>query len=260
MSLLSEIFSDIFACQENCLTRQDPRVKLVTATAALLLVLFSSCPAFPFAVLVLCVTTTLMIGVPLRLIGLRLGASMGIAAILFVLQSTMVGSTPWWVVQPFGIVFKEEGVRTGLLLATRVLGAVSVLLLLSSVTPAHRIFCALRGMGVPQGWVEIALLIYRYLFVALDLAADLTAAQKTRLGYATPRRGLSSASTVAATLMIRSLDQAVKTHEAMRTRGCGTNIPVGALPKMRSLDWLVTAAAVSVLAGFFFLLEILCRP
>ena len=75
----------------------------------------------------------------------------------------------------------------GVLLGSRVLGAVSVMLLLSSVTPAYKIFGALRWFHVPEGWVEIALLVYRYTFLLSDQTADIAAAQRVRLGYSVVR-------------------------------------------------------------------------
>lgn len=258
MSLLSGIFSDIFARQENALTRIDPRTKLLIACIALLAVIISESPVLPLCVLFICFATTLAAGLPLRLVALRLAASMGVATVLLVLQSVMNGTTPWWTIPLFGwkIIVTKEGARAGFLIAARVLGAVSVVLLLSSVTPAHRIFCALRSLGVPQGWVEIALLMYRYIFVVLDIAGDLTAAQKLRLGYSSPRRGMSSLGMVAGTVIIRSMDQAVRTNEAMRTRGCGENIPIGPLQPMPRRDWGFIAAAACIFCGLYFFLEL----
>lgn len=257
MSLLSEIFSDLFARQDNFLTRIDPRTKLVVALAFLLAVIFSMTPVFPLCVLLLCVGTTAAVGVPARLIGLRLAASMGIAVVMLALQSVLSGVTPLWSLNAPGlkIVVTREGLQAGSLIAARVLGAVSVMLLLSSTTPAHRIFCALRALGVPQGWVEIALLMYRYIFLLLDLAADLTAAQKVRLGYSGVRRGLSSAGLVAGAVVVRSVDQAARTEEAMRVRGCGENIPIGPLLPLARRDWGFMVAAVCVLCGLFYVME-----
>ncbi len=47
MSLISELFSDIFAQQDNWLTRLDPRTKLVVALVTLLCLTFSRNPVFP---------------------------------------------------------------------------------------------------------------------------------------------------------------------------------------------------------------------
>jgi cobalt/nickel transport system permease protein len=258
MSLLSEIFSDIFARQDNWLSRVDARTKLIVAVAFLIAVIFSSGPIFPLLTLCFCVGTALWVGLPARLVALRLAAPMGIAIILFLLQSVLNGSTPLWSLRFHGweIGVTREGTRAGMLLATRVLGSMSVVFLLSSVTPAHRIFSALRALGVPREWVELALLMYRYVFVLLDIAADLTSAQKVRLGYSNVRRGLSSAGIVAGTLLLRSVDQAVRTHEAMQARACRGSIPIGPMPPMARRDLWLTCAALLALCCLFVLMEI----
>jgi cobalt/nickel transport system permease protein len=131
----------------------------------------------------------------------------------------------------------------------------SVMLLLSSVTPAHRIFQALRALGAPQGWVEIAMLMYRYIFVLLDITVDVTAAQRVRLGYSSARRGLSSAGIVAGTVILRSMDQAVRTNEAMRVRGYRGDIPLGPMPPLTWRDARIIGVAAIVLGGVLFAAE-----
>ena len=257
MSHLSELFSDFFARQDNFLTRIDPRTKLIVALAVLIAVLFSTTPFFPLIVLVLCFTAMVVIGMPTGMIGLRLASPMGIAAVLVVLKSVMTGSTPLWSVDLLGmrIIATHEGLQTGLQIAARVLGSMSAMLLLSSVTPAHRLFHALRAMGMPRGWVEIALLMYRYIFTLVDLVADMIAAQKLRLGYSGVACGLSSTGLVAGTVILRSVDQAVRTHEAMRLRGYHGDIPFGPMPPLKQRDWEIMGAAIFLLAGVVLFTE-----
>ena len=261
MSLLSELFSDLFARQDNLLARVDPRTKCIVALAALLAVIFSTKPLLPLLVFACCVGATVAIGLPKRLIALRLAAPMGMAAVLLVLQSVLTGSTPLWVFSPFGIhlAVTSEGLHAGLLIASRVLGGMSVMLLLSSVTPAHQMFHAMHALGVPQGWVEIALLMYRYIFVLLDLTADVTAAQKVRLGYAGVRRGLASASLVGGSVILRSMDQAVRTNEAMRVRGYHGTIPLAPMPRLTCRDGRIVLASLVILSMVFLATEALCK-
>ncbi len=261
MSLLSEIFSDLFARQDNVLTRVDPRTKLIVALGALCAMIFSRTPLFPLAVLALCLVATIAVGVPKRLVVLRLAAPLGIASVLLLLQSVMAGTTPLWTLVILGakITITREGFSGGLLLASRVLGGMSVMLLLSSVTPAHRIFHAMRALGAPEGWVEIAMLMYRYTFVLLDLTAEVVSAQKVRLGYAGMQRGLCSAGLLGGTVILRAMDQAVATNEAMRVRGYNGKIPLGPMPALARCDaWILGGSGV-VLAGLFFGTEVLCR-
>ncbi|MEI6033212.1 MAG: cobalt ECF transporter T component CbiQ [Verrucomicrobiae bacterium] len=259
MSLLSEIFSDLFARQDNILVRVDPRTKLIVALAALALVVFSPTPAVPLGVMLTCVATTVAMGVPSRLIALRLAAPMGIAAVLLVLQSVFAGTTPLWTVPALGITVTREGWHTGLLMASRVVGGMSAMLLLSSVTPAHRIFLAMRTLGMSKGWVEIAMLMYRYIFVLLDLTADVTDAQRVRLGYSSMRRGVSSAGLVAGVVVLRAVDQAVRTNEAMRARGYTGDIPMGVLPPLTWRDASIIAGAALSIIGILLAAEVLSR-
>ena len=257
MALLSEIFSDLFARQDNVLARVDPRTKLIVALAVLAAVIFSPTPAIPLAVFILCVASTVAMGVPPRLVALRLTAPLGIASVLMVLQSVFTGSTTMW--RLLGIVVTREGFHTGLVMSSRVVGGMSVMLLLSSVTPAHKIFLALRAMGLSKSWVEIAMLMYRYIFVLLDLTADVTDAQRVRLGYSGVRRGLSSAGVVAGVVVLRAVDQAVRTNEAMRARGYKGDIPMGALPPLQRRDGWIIACAAICLGSFLLAVEVMSR-
>jgi len=182
---------------------------------------------------------TVAVGVPPRQVALRLAAPLVMAGTAVVLR--------WWL--------EAASLQSGVVLAARVLGGVSVVLLLSVVAPAHQIFHALRALGMPRGWVEVALLMYRYTFILLDLAADMTAAQKVRLGYADLRRGWTSAGMVAGTVILRSIDQAVRAHEAMRVRGYRGEIPFGSLPALARRDWVVIAGAMLLFGGAYWVLE-----
>jgi len=236
---LTALFSDIFARQDNWLARLDPRMKLGAAAAGLAGVLLSGHAAFPIGVSLLCLTATVAVGVPTRQVALRLAGPM-----------TMVGTAVtlrWWL--------DAGSLQSGAALISRVLGGVSIVLLLTAVTPAHRIFHALRALGMPRGWVEMALLMYRYTFTLLDMVADLTAAQKVRLGYADIRRGWTSAGMVAGTVVLRSVDQAVRAHEAMQVRGYRGEMPFGPMPTPGWRDWLALAGALVLLLGLYCVLE-----
>jgi cobalt/nickel transport system permease protein len=250
------LFSDFFACRDNRLSRVDPRAKLVVAASAILCVILSTSAVLPVVVFLASVATTLSLRIPTKLVALRLAAPLGIVAVLALLQSFTNGSTPLWSV-PLGtwtLTATREGVHTAVLTASRVCGAVSVVLLLSLVTPAHRIFHALRWFRVPQGWVEIAMLMYRYTFTLLDLTADLTAAQQLRMGYAGAGRALSSMGAVCGTVIIRSVEQATRTHEAMVLRGYRQQIPFGPMPPLTATTCRGTAVAMAMLLALYALI------
>lgn len=261
MSLLAGIFSDFYASRDNVLARLDARTKLLIALMLLAAVVFSSAPALPFAVALLCIGAAAALGVPARLLVLRLAVPLGFAAMLLALQTFLTGGAPLWSARmgTLALTATREGLHHGILLASRVLGGVSVVVLLGSVTPAHRIFGAMRALGVPGGWVEIAMLVYRYTFVLFDLCGDVMAAQKTRLGYAGLRQGLASAGALGGTVLLRAMDQAERTHEAMYVRGYNGGIPFGPLPPFSRRDLAIIAGAAFTTGFLFHAAEALCR-
>ena len=252
-----DLFSDIFACRDNVLTRMDPRPKFLIALVTIVLVVLCSKVFMPVLVLVLCQGALVALRIPFRLVLMRLAAPLGIVVVLMALQAFTVTGTELFSTSLFGrhLVASWEGLNRGLLLSARVLAAVSVMVLLSSVTPAHKIFHALRCFGLPEAWVEIALLMYRYTFALVDQACDVAAAQRVRLGYSTARRSLSSAGVLAGTVLIRSIDQAMRTHEAMTLRGYQGTILYCSLPAMGRSDRLFMWAGPAVALVLFFLCE-----
>lgn len=252
-----DTFSDIFARRENALTRVDPRAKLVAAFTVICAVILSNHLFLPVCVGVACMATMIGIRIPIKLICIRLLAPMGIVFVLVVLKTFMTKGTTIISVSMFGHEFiaSEEGLRLGLLLGSRVFGAVNVMLLLSSVSPAHEIFHALRFFRIPEAWVEIALLVYRYVFALLDHTSDLIVAQRVRLGYSSLTRSLSSVSVLAGTVVGRSMDQAMRTYEAMTLRGYTGKYPFAPMAGMRRSDWIVMVTTCALVVAAYVLLE-----
>lgn len=252
-----DLFSDIFARRDNALSRIDTRVKLVIALSAIIVVMFSTRVFLPLGICVVCLSTMLAVGLPLRIVFLRLAGPLGIAVVLVILQAFFSKGTPVLQFTIFNtdVAATREGLWKGTLLASRVLGSMSAVLLLGAVTPAYKVFHALRWFGVPESWVEIALLVYRYTFVLLDRTADVAEAQRVRLGYSSFKRSLDSVGVLAGTVITQSLDQAVRTHEAMVLRGYDGSIRFGSLPRISAHDRGWGMVAVPTLVALFGLTE-----
>jgi cobalt/nickel transport system permease protein len=236
-----DLFSDIFTYRDNALTRTDPRVKLVITLAALIVVVTAGRIVLPLLVFGIVLVTVAVLGIPAKLIVARLAAPLSIVSVLVVIQTFVTGTTPLFSVTLAGwqCTAKAEGFRQGALLGARVLGAVSVVFLLSVVTPAHRIFQALRWFRVSRNWLEIAILVYRYIFVLMDRVSDLAAAQRLRLGYRLRGRAMKSFTALVGATLIHSLEQSQRTHEAMRLRGYRGSMPFGPMPALGRRDRLI---------------------
>jgi cobalt/nickel transport system permease protein len=246
-----DLFSDIFTYRDNVLTRIDPRTKLVIALAALIAVVTAQGIFLPLAVFTLCLGSLAALQIPLRLVAARLAAPLLIVAVLVVLQTFATGTTPLLTFSLAGLTFTAtfEGLRQGALMGARVLGAVSAVFLLSVATPAHRIFQALRWFKLSQNWIEIAILMYRYIFVLMDRVADLAAAQRLRLGYTARGRAMRSFAALAGATIIHSLEQARRTHDAMRLRGYRGGMPFGPLPAVGPRDRRIMAVGLAAIAA-----------
>ena len=246
-----DLFSDIFTYRDNALTRIDPRAKLAIALAALAAVLTAERVVLPLIVFGLCIGGAVGLRIPAKLIAVRLAAPLSIVAVLVVLQTFITGRTPLFTFTFAGWEFtaKAEGLRQGTLLGARVLGAVSAVFLLSVVTPAHRIFQALRWFRLSRNWLEIAVLMYRYIFVLMDSVTDLAAAQKLRLGYTAKGRALRSFTALAGATLVHSLEQAERTHNAMKLRGYRGVMPFGTLPALGRRDRMILAFCLAGIAS-----------
>ncbi len=252
-----DLLSDIFAFRENFLTRMDPRPKLILSLGAIIMVLLCRQMALPLTVFAFSAAALAVLRYPARLILARLAGPLGIVLLLILLQAVLAGRTEMFSLSlgEGRIVFHREGFVQGLLIGSKVLGAVSVMLLLSMATPAHRIFHALLWFRVPKGWVEIAMLMYRYIFSLLDDTADVAAAQRVRLGYRGIKRSLASFGSLAGAVLIRSLDQAGHTSDAMMLRGYRGFIPFGPLPPMGRKGGWTLAGGIAVLTAAYLVLE-----
>ena len=104
-------------------------------------------------------------------------------------------------------------------LAARALAGLTCLLFLALTTPATHLVSGLRRLGVPAEIAELALLIYRFLFLLTDTAEHMHSSQAARLGHVTYRRHMRSLGLLIANLMPRSLARARALEIGLAARG-----------------------------------------
>ncbi|MAF32660.1 MAG: cobalt ECF transporter T component CbiQ [Desulfobacterales bacterium] len=251
MSRGFHLFSDYFARRDNVLQRLDVRLKMGVAIALFAAILCSTRPVLPVSAWLLSIATMIALRIPRKIIFHRFLPSLGIVIVIMVLQALLIGKTPVFSVSlgDWVLTATREGIAQGTLTGSRVLGAVGTLLLLSSVTPAHEIFHTLHWCHMPKVWVEIAMLVYRYIFVLLDEATDMAAAQRVRLGYSSFRNSMSSTSGLIGAVIVRSMEQSFRTHEAMIARGYAGEYRFGGMDR---LSWKTCFDIFSAGVGIAF--------
>ena len=213
---------------DHPLTRLDPRVKLLCALALLVMVVSGRGLAFPLLVAGFSLGLCRWMGVSARLLLVRFLEPLFIAVMVIVLKTLCSGHEPLCSLDLAGltVTLHRDGLREGMTIAARIAGAVSVVAAVGFATPFTDLMAALSWLRVPRGIIEVALFAWRYLFVLVDDAQVVYAAQRNRLGYAGFRRGLRSFGTLAGTLVIKAFDSSQTITTAMVQRGYDGNLPL----------------------------------
>jgi cobalt/nickel transport system permease protein len=164
----------------------------------------------------------------LRVLMLRLLHPLFIAAVILALK-TFLGpgeSATLFKLGSLSLSGQMAGLHEGLLITSRIIGAVSVAVLLSQVMTFTETMAALAWLRVPRGLVDVAMFAWRSLFMLYDDAGVVYTAQKNRLGYCGMRRGLKSFGAMAGMLTIRAFDSSQAMTVAMTQRGYDGSLPL----------------------------------
>jgi cobalt/nickel transport system permease protein len=157
-----------------------------------------------------------------RALLVRLLMPMSIAWLVFLTVLFTQGSHPLFVI-PFKFLTLtawQEGAMQGLLLFMRIMAAVTLATLLAFSTPMIEILETLRLCRVPGIIVDIADMMYRYIFIIQDTAHTMHRAQLSRMGD----RGswvhrVGDTGRIACSILIKSLDRSTRIYQAMLARG-----------------------------------------
>jgi cobalt/nickel transport system permease protein len=235
------------------IVRIDARVKLLCALALLVMVISCRGAAFPLLVAGLCLLLCLSMGVRLRVLAIRFVEPLFIIAMVLLLKLFFAGKVQLFSWHIFGvdIVGHRDGLVEGLLIASRIGGAVSLVALLGFSTSFTDLMAALAWLRVPRGLIEVALFAWRYLFVLFDDAQVVYCAQKNRLGYAGLRRGLRSFGTLAGALVIKAFDNSQTVTTAMVQRGYDGTMPLLRHEPLRLMEVAVAILFVATMGLFW---------
>jgi len=154
---------------------------------------------------------------------------------------------------PLGLVLTRTGVTTALFLLLRVNNSASLALLLVLTTPWNTVLGALGVLRIPDAFILILGVNYRYIFLLLHTAYDMFQSRRSRavgrLSGAENRRLLAA---IGATLLNKSYYLSGEVYLAMRSRGFRGAIVMLRLFAMRTKDWprLAVFLAAAVLAAW----------
>lgn len=184
--LQQALFNEDVAKQRGLLQRLDPRAKLLS----LLVLLVAVALVRHIPVLIAAYAVTLGLAVASRLslpfFVKRVWLFIPIFTGIVVLPAMFSFITPGHVVVSFGSWFghdvglTQQGLTSAGLLVMRVATSISLVVLLTLTTPWPRLLAALRGLFVPQLFVLVIGMAYRYIFVLLASVEEMYVSRKAR--------------------------------------------------------------------------------
>lgn len=121
------------------------------------------------------------------------------------------------------------------------LASVSCLYFLSFNTPMTDILCVLKKLHCPDLLVELMLLIYRYIFLLLEISSSISISQDSRLGNRNFRTSLKSFGAMVSVLLIRAMAKSGALYDSMEARCYDGRLKVldeQYPPKPREIIWI----------------------
>lgn len=135
-----------------------------------------------------------------------------------VLALAGVAIGPWYV----GL--SSVGLQQALTISSRSIASVSCLLFLIFTTPIAELFSLLRRCHVPRVLIDLVLLMYRFIFLFLDVVHQLQLAQKARGGYRNKTAWQRSIALLIRQLFVRSLQRYKDFSLGLAARGFNGNL------------------------------------
>jgi cobalt/nickel transport system permease protein len=119
----------------------------------------------------------------------------------------------------FNLAVTQDGFNLGFLLLARIMGGFSCLAFLALTTPMTELFTEFERFKIPRVVLEIAMLMYRYIFVFMNEAVNMYHSQETRLGYSSLKKTYKSLGMLASNLFIRTWLKGEQAYISMESRG-----------------------------------------
>ena len=245
------LFADETAGRQGLLQALDPRIKLVTALAGLLLVLFTHHLTILAALYLVVIGVAVASRVGLGLFLTRTWVFMPLFSLFIALPALFSFVTPGEAIASAGVfhVTRNGLVGAGTFIA-RVITSVSLVVLLSMTTRHFDLLKALRFFAVPQLFVMVLGMCYRYLYLFIEIVENTHRSIRSRVGSGIHhRKGQKVVAWNIAHLWLRSYALNDQVYKAMVSRGFrGEPVTLDHFQtRHRDWVWLLAVAAMILL-------------
>ena len=208
--------------QNNALRNQDTRLKLLVGIGAMLIGLLSQSPVTPILIaLTMAIITIFLAKIPARLyLALfTIPFSFAFFSCIVILFTSGGGMTlVSLLVGPVNVTITTGSANLALLLIARTLGGMSALFFIALTIPMGEIFSMMHRLRLPKNFVDLAMLIYNFIFVLVGEAIAIHTAQQLKNGYSSLSRSINSFGLLSGMLFIRAIGKGEDMMTAMDAR------------------------------------------
>jgi cobalt ECF transporter T component CbiQ len=246
-TLERSIFAEEISSRPGLLQSLDARMKLITILALLIGVSLSHSLTIIAVVYLLAILLAVLSSIPADFFIKRVWLVLPFFTGLVVLPALFITPGPPLIRIPLGLTITRTGLITVLFLLLRVSTSVSLALLLILTTPWNTVLSALSVMRIPDVFILILGMTYRYIYLLLHIANDMFLSRQSRvvgrMSGAEERRVIAATT---ASLLSKSLNMSSQVYLAMQSRGFRGAVVMMKPFKMQPRDWTLGGVLLSV--------------
>jgi len=211
------------AAQHNALLGVHPYTKLLLGIGSILIVLCTPNYIVP-SIVALTISLVTICGAKinlkfyLQLLSIPLSFALISALVIIFLSG---GNTDIWscsLTSWLTLHVTEESLNRGFHVFARIIGGMCALYFISLTTPMTDLFGIMKKLKIPELFIDLSMIIYRYIFIFMEKARQIYLAHQMRLGYSRPRVALTSYSMLFGSSFITSWDAGEALIRAMDSR------------------------------------------
>lgn len=254
-TLERSIFAEEISSRPGLLQSLDARMKLIAILALLIGVSLSHSLTIIAVVYLLAILLAVLSAIPADFFIKRVWLVLPFFTGLVVLPALFITPGPPLIRIPLGLTITRTGLITVLFLLLRVSTSVSLALLLILTTPWNAVLSALSVMRIPDVFILILGMTYRYIYLLLHIANDMFLSRQSRvvgrMSGAEERRVIAATT---ASLLSKSLNMSSQVYLAMQSRGFRGTVVMMKPFKMQPRDWalggvLLSVALIAIIIG-----------
>ena len=248
------LFAEEIARRPGLLQSLDPRVKVLSLLGLLIAVGLSRNLLVIVGLYIVALILARLSYVPMGFFVKRVWLFMPFFTGIIALPAFFITPGPPLVQLPFGLVITRTGAQAALFLLMRVSTSVSFGILLILTTPWNTVLKALGVLRVPNEFILILGMTYRYIYLLLHTANDMFLSRQSRvisrLSGSEERRIIAAS---VGTLLSKSLHLSSEVYLAMQSRGFRGYPRTMDTFKLRRSDWVASGIVTLIVAAAIWL-------